>query len=113
MFAEMSSPVIKNNNYVKASRDASPNGSNRSEMGATLIEAGRPRTGSFVSQTEWTSESKTMFACQVILPFIICGFGNLGAGQLLDIVQEWNVFRDVPELYVLIPSLMGLKGAHA
>lgn len=63
-----------------------------------------------MSQAEWVTESHTAFACQVLVPFLICGFGNLGAGQLLDVVQHWKVFIIVPELYVLIPSLMGLKG---
>lgn len=74
------------------------------------VASPRGRGGSFVTTTEWVTESNMAFACQVLVPFLICGFGNLGAGQLLDLVQHWAVFRAVPELYVLVPSLMGLKG---
>ncbi|KAI1301829.1 Solute carrier family 41 member 2 [Halotydeus destructor] len=68
------------------------------------------RAGSFLHSAAWATESHTSFACQVILPFLVCGFGNLGAGQLINHIKDWPVFVIVPELYVLIPSLMGLKG---
>ena len=32
------------------------------------------------------------------------------AGLLLDHVQHWKVFREVPELFILVPALLGLKG---
>lgn len=47
---------------------------------------------------------------QVMLAFLIAGFGNVGAGIILDFVQQWQVFINVRELFVLIPSLLGLKG---
>lgn len=76
-----------------------------------VLEGGmRPRSGSFVSQHEFHTESLGAFTVQVLIPFLICGFGNLGAGQLLDMIQHWPVFLNITELYVLVPSLMGLKG---
>lgn len=81
------------------------------ERRETLLDSPpRQRSGSFISQKEWATESLTSFTVQVLTPFLICGFGNLGAGQLLDVVQHWPVFLTVTELYVLVPSLMGLKG---
>jgi cation transporter-like permease len=47
---------------------------------------------------------------QVMLAFIIAGFGNVGAGLILDYVKEWPVFLHVDELFILVPSLLGLKG---
>ena len=32
------------------------------------------------------------------------------AGLLLDHVQHWRVFKEVPELFILVPALLGLKG---
>lgn len=32
------------------------------------------------------------------------------AGLLLHHVQSWPVFQAIPELYILVPALLGLKG---
>ena len=32
------------------------------------------------------------------------------AGHLLSLVQHWPVFQDNPELFILVPALLGLKG---
>lgn len=47
---------------------------------------------------------------QVMAAFIVAGFGNVGAGLILDFVKEWPVFLHVNELFILVPSLLGLKG---
>lgn len=47
---------------------------------------------------------------QVALAFLIAGFGNVGAGLILDYVKEWPVFLHLDELFILVPSLLGLKG---
>lgn len=47
---------------------------------------------------------------QVMAAFIVAGFGNVGAGLILDYVKEWPVFLHVNELFILVPSLLGLKG---
>lgn len=47
---------------------------------------------------------------QVTAAFLLAGFGNVGAGVILDYVKEWPVFLHVNELFVLVPSLLGLKG---
>ena len=47
---------------------------------------------------------------QVLAAFLLAGFGNVGAGLILDYVKEWPVFLHVNELFVLVPSLLGLKG---
>lgn len=32
------------------------------------------------------------------------------AGILLDYVQHWPLFQEVPETFILVPALLGLKG---
>ncbi|WP_407809643.1 SLC41A family transporter, partial [Staphylococcus aureus] len=32
------------------------------------------------------------------------------AGLILDKVQDWPVFKNVSELFILVPALLGLKG---
>ncbi|ESO84259.1 hypothetical protein LOTGIDRAFT_184369 [Lottia gigantea] len=51
-----------------------------------------------------------MIALQVFIPYIIAGFGTVGAGMVLDVVQHWPVFTEISEVFILVPSLLGLKG---
>jgi len=47
---------------------------------------------------------------QIGLPFLVAGLGMVAAGLVLDDVQHWPVFIEVPELFILVPALLGLKG---
>ncbi|XP_064473181.1 solute carrier family 41 member 1-like [Ornithodoros turicata] len=58
----------------------------------------------------WFEESIRATALQVFVPFMAAGFGTVGAGLLLDMVQHWPVFQKVTELFILVPALLGLKG---
>ncbi|KAG8038871.1 hypothetical protein G9C98_003178 [Cotesia typhae] len=49
-------------------------------------------------------------ALQVSVPFFIAGIGTIGAGLVLDKVQTWDVFKQITQLLILVPSLLGLKG---
>lgn len=51
-----------------------------------------------------------MCAVQVFVPFLTAGFGTVGAGLVLDAVQQWPAFEHVTELFILVPALLGLKG---
>ena len=46
---------------------------------------------------------------QIGLPFLVAGLGMVAAGLVLDEVQHWPVFLEVPELFILVPALLGLK----
>ncbi|CAG0902824.1 unnamed protein product [Darwinula stevensoni] len=59
---------------------------------------------------EQQEETFFSIAKQVCLPFLIAGLGMVGAGMLLDIVQHWEAFVNVPELFIMVPALLGLKG---
>ncbi|XP_011302542.1 solute carrier family 41 member 1 [Fopius arisanus] len=49
-------------------------------------------------------------ALQVSVPFFIAGVGTIGAGLVLGTVEKWEVFSKVSQLFILVPSLLGLKG---
>ncbi|XP_069489269.1 solute carrier family 41 member 1 [Ambystoma mexicanum] len=55
-------------------------------------------------------ETTFSIGLQVLFPFLLAGFGTVAAGMVLDIVQHWDVFREVSEVYILVPALLGLKG---
>ncbi|XP_029429148.1 solute carrier family 41 member 1 [Rhinatrema bivittatum] len=55
-------------------------------------------------------ETSFSIALQVLFPFLLAGFGTVAAGMVLDIVQHWDVFKEVTEVFILVPALLGLKG---
>ncbi|XP_031731786.1 solute carrier family 41 member 1 [Anarrhichthys ocellatus] len=55
-------------------------------------------------------ETSFSIGLQVVFPFLLAGFGTVGAGMVLDIVQHWTVFTEVSEVFILVPALLGLKG---
>ncbi|KAJ3236942.1 hypothetical protein HDU78_004324 [Chytriomyces hyalinus] len=45
------------------------------------------------------------------MPSVFLSLGGLMlAGTLLDALQKWDVFIKVPQLFILVPTLLGLKG---
>lgn len=61
-------------------------------------------------ETAITKERLRVVAVQVFVPFLTAGFGTVGAGLVLDAVQQWAAFVHVTELFILVPALLGLKG---
>eukprot|EP00918_Siedleckia_nematoides_P055226 GHVU01120461.1.p1 GENE.GHVU01120461.1~~GHVU01120461.1.p1 ORF type:complete len:524 (+),score=27.86 GHVU01120461.1:192-1574(+) len=55
-------------------------------------------------------EASWQIALQVFFPYMVAGLGMVAAGMVLDIVQHWDVFEDVSEVFILVPALLGLKG---
>ncbi|XP_055344876.1 solute carrier family 41 member 1-like isoform X2 [Paramacrobiotus metropolitanus] len=47
---------------------------------------------------------------QIFVPFILAGFGMVGAGILLDQANSWTVFVEISEILIMVPALLGLKG---
>lgn len=62
------------------------------------------------SENDFRSESLLSTSVQVCIAITLAGFGNVGAGLILDMVQHWTVFKTINELFILVPSLLGLKG---
>ncbi|XP_043932767.1 solute carrier family 41 member 1 isoform X1 [Protopterus annectens] len=81
-----------------------------------LLENGSQSNDSEDTNTEQSRGSaplkETAFSIglQVLFPFLLAGFGTVAAGMVLDIVQHWDVFQDVTEVFILVPALLGLKG---
>eukprot|EP00088_Acartia_fossae_P040811 TRINITY_DN42553_c0_g1_i1.p1 TRINITY_DN42553_c0_g1~~TRINITY_DN42553_c0_g1_i1.p1 ORF type:complete len:475 (-),score=113.76 TRINITY_DN42553_c0_g1_i1:1284-2708(-) len=59
-----------------------------------------------------SSRKETMWSIivQVFPTFLIAGLGMVGAGLVLNQVQEWEVFKEVTEIMIMVPPLIGLKG---
>uniref|UniRef100_A0A8C7F7W9 Solute carrier family 41 member n=1 Tax=Oncorhynchus kisutch TaxID=8019 RepID=A0A8C7F7W9_ONCKI len=55
-------------------------------------------------------ESSWQIAAQVLLPYLVAGLGMVSAGIIMDIVQHWEVFKVITEIFILVPALVGLKG---
>ncbi|RXM96677.1 Solute carrier family 41 member 1 [Acipenser ruthenus] len=55
-------------------------------------------------------ESSWSIATQVLLPYLVAGLGMVAAGLVMDIIQHWEVFRTITEVFILVPALVGLKG---
>jgi cation transporter-like permease len=73
------------------------------------IENPLRRRMSFIKDTSG-EEPLLKSAIQILVASLCAGFGNVGAGVVLDIIQKWRVFTDITEMFVLVPSLLGLKG---
>ena len=54
-------------------------------------------------------ESIRKVGCEICFPFLLAGLGMVLAGALLDSVQYWPVFDSCPQLFILVPALLGLK----
>ncbi|XP_062374454.1 solute carrier family 41 member 2 [Sardina pilchardus] len=55
-------------------------------------------------------ESPLAMALQILVPFLLAGFGTVSAGMVLDVVQHWEAFKNITEIFILVPALLGLKG---
>ena len=64
----------------------------------------------FSSHFPDSGESLCSITMQILFPFIVAGLGMVGAGLVLDVVQHWQVFEVVNEIFILVPALLGLKG---
>lgn len=58
----------------------------------------------------FTKENKWVAGVQMFVSFLLAGFGMVAASLLLDVVQHWQVFIQISEVYILVPALLGLKG---
>ncbi|KAK5639598.1 hypothetical protein RI129_012090 [Pyrocoelia pectoralis] len=57
------------------------------------------------SEEKWYS-----ITLQVFVPFLIAGFGTIGAGLVLGKIEKEEIFQKVDSLYILVPAIIGLKG---
>lgn len=59
---------------------------------------------------KYEKENSWVAGVQMFASFLLAGFGMVAASLLLDLVQHWEVFMQVSEVYILVPALLGLKG---
>lgn len=64
----------------------------------------KPPDIKFEKETSWVA------GVQMFVSFLLAGFGMVAASLLLDVVQHWDVYTYVSEVYILVPALLGLKG---
>lgn len=55
------------------------------------------------------TETKRVLILQVFIPFLLSGFGNVGAGLYLNHAQKWSVFRENTVFYMLLATIMAFK----
>uniref|UniRef100_A0A3P9LP49 Solute carrier family 41 member n=1 Tax=Oryzias latipes TaxID=8090 RepID=A0A3P9LP49_ORYLA len=55
-------------------------------------------------------KSSMMICLQVLPSYLLAGQGMVTAGMLLDRLQHWEVFREISEVLIMVPALVGLKG---
>nr|XP_018915285.1 PREDICTED: solute carrier family 41 member 3-like isoform X2 [Bemisia tabaci] len=86
--------------------------------GAALESASEKNYDTFTSSTNkfivdansrLPEEGHFSIAKQIAVPFLVSGFGMVGAGFYLNSFEKWEVFK-APGIPVLIPVLLGLKG---
>uniref|UniRef100_A0A3Q0SP32 Solute carrier family 41 member n=1 Tax=Amphilophus citrinellus TaxID=61819 RepID=A0A3Q0SP32_AMPCI len=56
------------------------------------------------------AESICSMVMQILVPFLLAGFGTVFAGMVLDVVQSWVVFQEITEILILVPAVLGMKG---
>ncbi|XP_056430481.1 solute carrier family 41 member 2 isoform X2 [Hyla sarda] len=105
-------------NICSTSYDYDPydycDGRDVSETDAMLQDSRNPGDGDSDALLEGNKklpkESSFTMALQILVPFLLAGFGTVSAGMVLDIVQHWEVFKNLTEVFILVPALLGLKG---
>ncbi|XP_053313683.1 solute carrier family 41 member 1 [Spea bombifrons] len=80
------------------------------ENGSQSTESEDPNTDLASDPVVPLKETSVSIGLQVLFPFLLAGFGTVAAGMVLDIVQHWDVFTEVTEVFILVPALLGLKG---
>ncbi|KAG7265506.1 hypothetical protein CRUP_034298 [Coryphaenoides rupestris] len=62
------------------------------------------------SEHGFLPESSWLIAAQVMVPYLVSGLGMVSAGIVMDLIQHWEVFKVISEIFILVPALVGLKG---
>ncbi|KAL3852103.1 hypothetical protein ACJMK2_015789 [Sinanodonta woodiana] len=75
-----------------------------------LLDGGSQEGADEIYMIKEREETFFSILLQIFLPYIIAGFGTVGAGLVLDSVQHWPVYTAIPEIFIMVPSLLGLKG---
>ena len=85
-------------------------GSETDGLRRRLAVPGDKNEGARETEGEAEGEGWSEVLIQVFPPYLCAGLGMVAAGLVLDTVQYWPVFLAMPELFILVPALIGLKG---
>lgn len=81
---------------------------------ATIREESSPvppdKSMSDETKDEDVVETPVEILVQVFVPFMLAGLGMVAAGVLLNKAKDLDAFKQIPELMVMVPPLLGLKG---
>ncbi|KAL7891556.1 hypothetical protein AOLI_G00010320 [Acnodon oligacanthus] len=55
-------------------------------------------------------ESSAQITAQVLLPYLLTGLSMVATGMIMETVQHWEMFKEISEVFILVPALVGLKG---
>lgn len=95
--------------YVHANSRDGASTSNAESDPETPSPSGSPAASTGHAATPHDDSTRSAVK-EMFFPVLLSGFGNMGAGIILDQAQTWPVFRHIPQLIVLVPALLGLKG---
>ncbi|XP_017845984.1 solute carrier family 41 member 3 [Drosophila busckii] len=82
-----------------------PNAQAATAAGATEVRSTLSLAADEVYQERWYSTLG-----QIAVPFLLASIGVVTAGLVMGHVEDWRVYREMNELFVLVPALCGLKG---
>lgn len=83
---------------------------NYTEVLLTLLENKKKEEIENAQKQVEEKESPCLILMSITIPFFIAGFGMVGAGVLLEIVEKWPLYQEINEIIILVPALLGLKG---
>lgn len=83
-------------------------------VAATIREESSPvppdKSMSDETKDDDVDETPVEILVQVFVPFMLAGLGMVAAGVLLNKAKDLDAFKQIPELMVMVPPLLGLKG---
>ncbi|KAH8554316.1 hypothetical protein BGW37DRAFT_249274 [Umbelopsis sp. PMI_123] len=81
--------------------------SSESSVNLSLLDSSSHSKG----HDELSSSDNPKHLARQALPSVLASIaGLIAAGELLDIYLHWDVFIHIPELFILVPVLLNLKG---
>ncbi|XP_037390846.1 solute carrier family 41 member 3-like isoform X2 [Pygocentrus nattereri] len=62
------------------------------------------------STDDYLPESSAQITAQVLLPYLLAGLSMVATGMIMETLQHWEMFKEISEVFILVPALVGLKG---
>uniref|UniRef100_A0AAY5ERL6 Solute carrier family 41 member n=1 Tax=Electrophorus electricus TaxID=8005 RepID=A0AAY5ERL6_ELEEL len=62
------------------------------------------------SASRYPPESSACITARVLLPNLLAGLCMVATGMTMNAMQHWEMFKEISEVLILVPALLGLKG---